>query len=148
MGLDIDKPGKYILHASGDGRPHCVGILRRGEVDCVIYDGDGEYVTSMTSVGAAWRTALDADSIVTFALVAQTSDEGGADDTESQLLDLLAGAGRRAAPAFDNVGVDGDDSQVEVDVNLEAKLRQDRLYELVTADTCYQRGQQCQCVTA
>ena len=92
LGLNVTKPGQYLLHCEHDGKPHCVSCTCNE--NNLIEIGDGKYVTRMmlSELQKFASEAIDAQSIVTFALYGQDGERLKLAKWLQVLQDLHAGA--------------------------------------------------------
>ena len=92
LGLDITKPGQYLLHCEHDGKPHCLSCTCNE--NNLIEIGDGKYVTRMmlSELRKFASEAIDTHSIVTFRLFAQEGDRVQLIKSLQVLQGLHAGA--------------------------------------------------------
>ena len=93
--------GKFLLHAEGNGKPHCVGLCIGPDDACLVYDGDGIYKLSRAAVAQAVASGVDASTCVYFRVLEASEDPkefawGDLDDEDaSALLTLEAGSRKK-----------------------------------------------------
>ena len=96
LGINLHKPGLYLLHAEHDGAPHCVSC--KLNENGVVEIGDGRGVTKMTKAELErfGTEAIDNISIVTLRVFDKTAagqEFASLPQSLSLLLGLRAGAG-------------------------------------------------------
>jgi hypothetical protein len=100
LGLHIEKPGMYLIHAEHLGSPHCVSVKSDGDV-CTITDGANQYMLKTSDLMACADVAIDRLTIVTFIVstgpIPAPAAIHGPADVRHLLLELQAGARRSRA---------------------------------------------------
>ena len=97
LGMQIEKPGLYLLHSEDQGAPHCVAV-RCTEDTCTIMNGKTQWIVKTSELMVCAETAIDRPTIVTY-IVSTTPircsvEKHGPSDVRLLLMDLQAGAGR------------------------------------------------------
>ena len=97
LGMQIEKPGLYLLHSEDQGAPHCVAV-RCTEDTCTIMNGQTQWIVRTSELMVCAETAIDRQTIVTY-IVSTTpipcpAEKHGPSDVRMLLMDLQAGAGR------------------------------------------------------
>lgn len=88
LGLPDPLLGKFVLHAEGKGKGHCVGVsIPEGSDEAFVWNGCRKYTMPVTSFLAAASVGIDRLTVVCFSL---TDTCPSAED--SILLDLQAGS--------------------------------------------------------
>jgi hypothetical protein len=101
LGLHIEKPGMYLVHAEHLGNPHCVSVKCDGD-ECTVTDGASQYMLKTCDLMACADAAIDRLTIVTYIVstgpIPAPSATHGPADARHLLLELQAGARRSRAP--------------------------------------------------
>jgi hypothetical protein len=97
MGMQIERPGLYLLHSENLGIPHCVAV-RCTEENCTIIDGETQWIVLKSELNACAETAIDRPTIVTYVVsitpIPCPDEKYGPLAVRNLLMQLQAGAGR------------------------------------------------------
>jgi len=102
LGLCLEEPGDYLLHAEGNGDPHCIAArVPESRTPIQVFTRNMVYSVDANTFKACFASAIDRWSVVTFRVGGHLHPDDSGLGIRAGLLDLVAGSNDECDFVFD-----------------------------------------------
>ena len=86
-------PGKWLIHAEDNGRPHCIGLDYTSKQNLVLHDSGKSFPTNFIDFAAILEKSIDKKTVVFFQVKQDGVESISTTENTQVLVDMEAGGG-------------------------------------------------------
>ena len=86
-------PGKWLIHAEDNGRPHCIGLDYTSKQDLVLHDSGQSFPTTFYEFAAILEKSIDKKTVVFFQAKQDGVESISTTENTQVFVDMEAGGG-------------------------------------------------------